>query len=78
MPYTANFSKVAIVQPATQGYAVVTMRGLPVNYSDEGEEGKLPRFASNSPDEEFVTMTEHNTEDRARLDLVGGRLGPID
>jgi RNA polymerase sigma-70 factor (ECF subfamily) len=43
------------------------MRGLAVLISDEGEEGKLPLFASNSLYEEFVTMTELTTEDRARL-----------
>src|SRR6267154_2265720 len=43
------------------------MRGLAVLISDEGEEGKLPQFTSNSPYEEFVTMTELTTEDRARL-----------
>jgi RNA polymerase sigma-70 factor, ECF subfamily len=43
------------------------MRGLAVFISDEGEEGKLPQLASNSLYEEFVTMKELTTEDRARL-----------
>jgi RNA polymerase sigma-70 factor (ECF subfamily) len=51
------------------------MRGLAVFIPDEGEEGKLLQFTSNSLNEEFVTMTELNTEDRARLIRSAADLG---
>ena len=34
-------------QPATQGFAIVRMQGLPVTIPDDGEEGELLHLASN-------------------------------